>query len=152
MEEQIELPENQQESPLQPLMHISEDARYYWPATRNWSLFMSVICFVGAGLIALFMVFLSMLANSYGAPSNLGSSLVVDFVWLVIAVAIGVLLLRFSNSLNRAYRYGHPDDIERSTGTLLNYFRVLGVISIFTLLIQIVLLFSLMALANRSPF
>lgn len=147
--EQFERTNNQPENQSFDLQ-ISKDATYYWSATRKWSLFSAIIGLLVSALIALMLFLLLGVSTQSQQPMRpeVGIAVMVYFGWFVLILTMSILMLLFSNHLAHAIRYGHPDDVVRSTQSLLRYFRVAGIFSIIAILVQVVWLFLYMINSN----
>jgi len=131
-------------------LHISPDARTLWPSLRKWSLFLAVSCFVGAGLFAIMLlamlslVFNASQTNAYQAAPQPGLIVGIYAVFIAAFLGFGLLFLFLSNNLHRAYQHGQQEHIKRLSGSILRYFRVVGVLGILGFLSQAWWLFSLL--------
>lgn len=122
---------------------ISRDARSLWPSLRNWTLFLAVSCFLGAGTFICFgiaMLFATKniaRTNNYQTAPDPGLILGIYGSFVVVFVLLGLLLLWVSNNVQQANQHGRPEYIQRLSGSTLRYFRVVGVFGILGFLFQI---------------
>jgi len=148
--EHIEQSDSKADTPL-PLS-ISPDARALWPSLRNWTLFLAVSCFFGAGIFAFFCTAMIFVANNYSRANNYqtapnpGLILGLYGILVVVLVLLGLLFLFVGNTAKRAGLYGRPEHVRRLSGSTLLYFRVAGVFGLLGFLFQIWWLFQVLSL------
>lgn len=122
-----------------PGLQITRDARSFWPGTRGWTLFLGIASLVGAGFIGLVVIMLIWVANQQHI--NRAELTMVIFIYILaflIFAGFGALLLWISSRISLANRYVHKDNIAQYTDSMRLYFMIAGIISILTVLIQVI--------------
>lgn len=120
---------------FQPDLTISKEARSFWPGIQKWTLFLALICMAGAGFAIMYLVI--MVTAAYKNTPGLPDGILVNGLLFLLLLAFGFLFLSVSNNTGRAVQSGHPDDVQQSTQSMLNYFRTAGIAAALGIIVQL---------------
>lgn len=123
-----------------PGLHITRDARSFWPGTRTWTLFLGIASLVGAGFVGLILTLLIRVAleNSISNKGELTLIIMLYILAFLVLAGFGGLLLWVSSRISLANRYMHKENIAQYTESIRLYFIIAGILSVLTVLIQVV--------------
>jgi hypothetical protein len=122
--------------------------------TRPWVLFLSVLCFLGSGLMLLFslagfaMAAFAASASSGKFPEGF-SGLFLAFIYLPLAAMMiypGLKLWKYGSAIGQLQQSRSTADLERALGEQKSYWKYSGIAAIVTFVLYIVLIIGAVAL------
>jgi len=133
-----------------PTASLTPLAQQYLDQTRPWVRFMSVMTFVGAGLMVL--IALALMAatliggvaagNARGLPGLLGGGLVGGFYLLLACVYIppALYLGRYASAIARLKIGGTSDELEQALKHQKSFWRFAGIVTVISIVLGVVVL------------
>jgi membrane protease YdiL (CAAX protease family) len=132
-------------------LKITNEIRAYWRETANWALFLSVLMFIGIGIVLIGMLF-----GGLAGASGEGGAIV-----LVISLFLYALVLffpawyyyKFSSLTKQALLQGDNNDLEDGFDYLKRFYRFTGILIIAGIALYILMLiFGLSMLSNMGRY
>jgi len=126
---------------------ITETSRKNLMETAKWAQFLSILGFVGLGLMivgALFMMSMSSRMQSMGMPGNQDVPFgVIAFIYVVMAVLFFFpmfYLFKFAMKMKDALGSSSPITFDEATGFLKSHYKFNGIFAIIILSIYVLLI------------
>jgi hypothetical protein len=119
--------------------------------TRPWVLFLSVLCFLGSGLmliVAVGMIGLSVFVTSAAAAGKFPEALV-GFIYLPLAfiyVYPGLKLWKYGSAIGQLLQSRSAPDLERALAEQKSFWKYSGIAAIVAMVLYIVVIIGAVAL------
>ena len=128
-------------------LKLTSKAKHFLRETAKWCFFLSILGFIGIGFLVLLGIFSTTIVSAMQQlqpqfyPESLG--LILTVVYLVSAIISFFpvyYLLQFSNKLKRALQSKSDDVLEKAFEMLKSHYKFIGVFTIITLSLYILLI------------
>ena len=128
-------------------LQIDTTGHAYLAETAKWGMFLSVLGFIGSGVIVLVAIFAATTLSSYNrygyeSASMFGAGTIM-IIYLVIAVIyffMSLFLYRFSAKMKTALQSTDQDSLNNSFLNLKNLYKMMGIITIVYLVLLVLAL------------
>ena len=125
---------------------INEEIKEYLLVTAKWAKFLSILGFIGIGLMFL-VILISMVVNSssyssYGYNRS-NASVVSFFMFIIIAIVYFFpinYLFRFSNEVKRGIDFENQDSFTEGIRNLKSHYKYVGIAAIVVLSFYILMI------------
>jgi hypothetical protein len=128
-------------------LNLNETAVFYLSIIRKWTKFISVVMFIGIGLMliaGIFMGFIMSMVGSMAAQAQMplpGSFFTVIYIIMAVIYFFPVLYLyRFSEYLGNALLTGSTEELTNSLRYLKNHYNYIGVLLIISLALMVLVI------------
>jgi hypothetical protein len=127
-------------------LSISKDSRLHLETSRKWSLFLSIMGFIGSGFMILFGLFFGVLGGALmqGSPLGLFFS---SFLIMIVYIACGIFyffpslfLYQFSNKMKMALGSNSDLLLTDAFKNLRSFFTFFGVLTIIGIALGLLLI------------
>jgi len=125
---------------------LNEHALYYLNVTRKWSKFLSIMGFIGTGIIVLLALFIGsimhLVQSMAPAPFPFPTS-VFSFIYLLIALIYffpSLYLYRFSDKMETALLQKDETVLAQSFENLKSVFKFMGIMTIVVLSLYLLII------------
>lgn len=136
-------------------LQLTETAKGFLKEVAKWAYFLSIVGYVGLGLLVLFAFFaasmfaaLGSAGGAMGAMSAIGGTFI-TVLYLVIAVIYFFpiyYLNKFASNLKAAFREDNTETLTTSLGYLKSHYKFLGIFTVVIISIYILIfVFALVA-------
>lgn len=127
-------------------LEVNDDIKDFLKETVSWSYFLSIIGFIGIGLMVVFGIFFSAIMSSKAMGSNnpyenLGFSMgYLGLVYVVLALVYFFpvyYLFNFSKKMKNALKTKNNDDFKLAFSNLKSHYKYMGVFTIVIISIYV---------------
>lgn len=126
---------------------ITEEITMYWKQTAKWTMFISILMFIGFGLLVCLFLFSVIFARAGGNASMAVSGLFSLGMLTVLMLLPGLFLYRFSTMVKAAFAAGDTKQLTEGFTNMRSYYKLTGVTQ--AIFFGIFLLYLLIFLAIR---
>lgn len=136
-------------------LQLDESAKDFLKETAKWAYFLSIIGFVGIGLLVLIAIFagtfFSLMSNSVPGMAAAGGSFGIMFsiIYLIMALLYFFpvyFLNKFASNAKKAFRDNDSEALTNSFGYLKSHYKFIGILTVILLaLYGVVLVFAVIA-------
>lgn len=140
------IPDQQSTNNDQPqALSINRMGEYYLKETRKWAHFLSILGFVGSGLMALFGVFgsslFSFIPGNEAIPFGFGFFFIIYLGVAVIYFFPSLYLFKYAKELKSALESHDNQALERSLEQHKKFYKFIGILSIIGIAFYAIALF-----------
>lgn len=135
-------------------LEIGEDIKGYLKEITKWTNFLSIIGFVGLGLmvvVGFFISFSSNLSNFGGdAAYNLGYSMGIGLFYVLIAMIYFfpiLYLYKFAKKMKNALKLNNNEDFKMAFTNLKSHYKFMGIFAIVIISIYVLIIIGSMLFA-----
>ncbi|MBF4465609.1 DUF5362 family protein [Flavobacterium sp. LC2016-12] len=136
-------------------LQLDESAKDFLKETAKWAYFLSIIGFVGIGLLVVIAIFagtfFSLMSNSVPGMAAAGGSFGIMFsiIYLIMALLYFFpvyFLNKFASNAKKAFRDNDSEALTNSFGYLKSHYKFIGILTVILLaLYGVVLVFAVIA-------
>jgi hypothetical protein len=119
---------------------LTSSAKRFLKETAKWCKFLSILGFVGIGLMLIFSIFtgtmIGILQNTVSQPLPKGLAITSSITYLLIAIIYFFpmyYLFQFSNRMNKALLMKNDETFEKAFEMLKSHYKYIGVLTIITM-------------------
>jgi hypothetical protein len=119
---------------------LTSSAKRFLKETAKWSKFLSILGFVGIGLMLIFSIFtgtmIGILQNTVSQPLPKGLAITSSITYLLIAIIYFFpmyYLFQFSNRMKKALLMKNDETFEKAFEMLKSHYKYIGVLTIITM-------------------
>lgn len=124
-------------------LQLNQTARDFLKETAKWAYFLSILGFIGIGLMVLLAVFAGTIFASMGTMSGLGAmggsfgTMMGVFYFLIAALYFFPVyyLNKFSTNAKRAFRENDTEALTTSLGYLKSHYKFVGILMLSILVL-----------------
>lgn len=131
-----------------PSLCLNEEAVLYLEETRRWAYFLSIIGFIGVGLMILVGVFIGSAMNKYGGSTFASvPAQMVSTVYMLIAIVYFfpiLYLFRFAVRMKIGLHESNQESMNAAFKNMKSLFRFMGILSIIVISLYVVALISML--------
>ncbi|WP_337967317.1 DUF5362 family protein [uncultured Flavobacterium sp.] len=141
-------------------LQLNETAKDFLKETAKWANFLSILGFVGIGLMLIFAVFagsiFSAMGNTMPGMGGMGGSfgIIMAVVYVVIAVIYFFpvyYLNKFAVNAKRAFRDNDSEALTNSFGYLKSHYKFIGILTIAILVLYgLIIVFAILGAVLRG--
>lgn len=133
---------------------INDEIKDYLLESAKWAKFLSILGFIGLGLIALASILIVILGSSSGSYSNRSEQPAwIVFIYITLAVVYYFpinYLFQFSTGVKRAINSNNQESFTSGFKNLKSHYRFVGIMSIVVLSIYVlIIIISMLMVATR---
>ena len=119
-------------------LEVNNEIKDFLKETSSWSYFMSIIGFIGIGLMVIFSFFagtiLQNLPNAQPIPMDMGLTLTITYLVIAVLYFFPVYyLFQFSNKMKTALLTKNDDTLSDAFEVLKSHYKFMGVFTIIIL-------------------
>mgnify|MGYP004465651471 CR=1 FL=1 len=119
---------------------LTSSAKRFLKETAKWCKFLSILGFVGIGLMLIFSIFtgtmIGILQNTVSQPLPKGLAITSSITYLLIAIIYFFpmyYLFQFSNRMKKALLMKNDETFEKAFEMLKSHYKYIGVLTIITM-------------------
>ncbi len=140
-------------------LEVKDEIKGYLSEISKWSYFLSILGFIGVGLMVLLGIFVGFFSglNSLGGSSNtlynFGYSMGIGFFYIVLALVYLfpiLYLFRFSKRMKSALKLNNNEDFRIAFSNLKSHYKYMGIFVIVIISIYILIIIGAMGTAFFS--
>lgn len=136
---------NREAQAADPVMILTDEAKYYLYESGRWAVFLGIIGFVFCGLLILGSFFVKDLLNTTSSLSPTPNPLAamggaVSIVYILTAVMYffpSFFLYQFGSKIKNGLNFDHQEKVNEALHQLKSYFKFWGIITIVIIAIYV---------------
>lgn len=113
-------------------LHISRQSESFLKETAKWARFLSILGFIGIGLIVLLAFFIGAFMNMMGGGSLPFPPAIFSFLYLLVAALYFfpvLYLFRFANYTRQALRTGDQATLDDAFSNIKSHYKFIGILA-----------------------